>query len=230
MPDAILITRPEPGASATAARLLAAGLHPVVAPFLTIRPHPARLPPPTRVQAVLAASGNAVTLLPAAYHGLTLLTVGDATAARASAAGFTAVHSASGDAAALAALAAARLDPADGPVLVAVGCGQSTVLAIELRRRGFRVQRRVVYTAASVTRFPAEADMAIGGGLRAALFFSTETAESFVHLLPRRLDSALSGADALAIGAAAAAVLRHLPWRSVRVAVRPTQDGVLALL
>ncbi len=230
MPDAILITRPEPGASATAARLLAAGMDPVVAPFLVIRSITARLPPPGALQAVLVASGNAVDRIAPTYHALTLLTVGDATALRAAQAGFTTIHSANGDAASLAALASAQLDPEAGPLLLATGQGQSTILAADLRRRGFRVLRRVVYTATSVARFPAAAHTAIGNGLRAAMFFSTETAETFAHLLPRGLAPALAGTEALAIGEAAGAALRHLPWRAVRVAVSPTQDGVLALL
>lgn len=230
MPDLILITRPEPGASQTAGQIRAAGLQPVVAPFLTIHQRPGHLPPAAQVQAVLAASGNAVEALPAAYHDATLLTVGDATARRAARAGFTAVHSAASDAAGLAALAAARLDPASGPLLLAAGQGQSAALAADLRRRGFRVQRRVVYTAARVACFPPAASAALGDGLRAATFFSADTARAFASLLPRGLESALGGADALAIGEAAAAAVQHLPWRAVRVAVRPTQDGVLALL
>jgi hypothetical protein len=36
--------------------------------------------------------------------------------------------------------------------------------------------------------------------------------------------------DALAIGEAAAVALQALPWRRIRVAARPTQDAMLALL
>jgi uroporphyrinogen-III synthase len=230
LPDAILITRPEPGASETAARLLAAGLHPVVAPFLSVRLNPVTLPPLSGLQAVIVASGNAVAALPEVYRGLTLLAVGDATAARAMDAGFTAVQSADGDAVALAALAAQRLDPAAGALLLAAGQGQSRTLASDLRRHGFRVHRRAVYTTTRVRHFPAAASEAIRDGLRAAMFFSAETARAFVRLLPTALIPALAGVDALTIGAAAAEAVRHLPWRDVRVAVRPTQDGVLALL
>lgn len=230
MPDAVLITRPDPGATATAARLRLVGLHPVVASFLIVQGRVGVLPHPGMVQAVLAASGNAVDHLPPSYHELPLLTVGDATATRATRAGFTDVASANGDAAALAAFATARLNPASGPLLLAAGGKQSIALTADLRRRGFRVQRRVVYTAKRVTRFPDAATVAIERGLRAVMFFSTETAEAFAYLLPRHLVPALAGTDALAIGEAAAAALRHLPWRAVRVALRPTQDGVLALL
>ncbi len=230
MPDAILITRPEPGASETASRLIAAGLHPVVAPFLAVRPLAATLPPSDGLQAVIVASGNAVAALPEAYRGLTLLAVGDATAARAAHAGFTTVLSANADAAGLANLAARRLNPAAGPLLLACGQGQSRILASDLRGHGFRVHRRAVYTTTRVRHFPEAASEAIRDGLRAAMFFSAETARAFVRLLPTALIPALAGVDALAIGAAAADAVRHLPWRNVRVAVRPTQDEVLALL
>ncbi len=229
-PRTVLVTRPEPGAGATAARLTADGWQAVVAPLLTVTPRVARLPPPGTLVAVLAASGNAAEAMPASHHGLPLLAVGDATAARARAAGFGTVHSAAGDAEALAALAARTLDPARGSVLLACGLGQGTRLAALLRRHGFRVHRRTVYIARGVRRFPPAAVAALGEGLHAALFFSAETARVFARLLPRRLLPALAGVEALVIGADAAAALQHLPWRGVRVAVRPTQDGVLALL
>jgi hypothetical protein len=40
----------------------------------------------------------------------------------------------------------------------------------------------------------------------------------------------LADVTALAIGPRAAEVLKVLPWREVRVALRPTQDELLALL
>ncbi len=225
----MLVTRPEPGASVTAARLQAEGWRPVVAPFLAVRSVCVPLPHPAQVQAVVAASGNAVAL-PGAYHGLPLLAVGNATAARARAAGFRQVRSADGDAAALTELAVRTLDPAHGPLLLATGRGQGMALARGLRRSGFAVRRRAIYAAAPVRRFPAQAAEAVANGLQAALFFSTETAHAFVHCLPNSLRTCLRCTDAAVIGQGAAEALRHLPWRAVRVAVRPTQDEVLALL
>ncbi len=225
----MLVTRPEPGAAATAARLDLAGFHPVVTPLLRIRPCRLPLPPASGLQAVVAASGNALGL-PEVYHALPLLAVGEATASRARAAGFTRVHSADGDADDLAALAARLLSPGDGAVLLAAGRGQGTGLARAMRQHGLTVQRRAVYAASGVRRFPPAAATALQDGVHAALFFSAESARVFVRLLPRSLQSSLQNTQALAIGSAAADVLGLLPWRSVRVAVRPTQDGVLALL
>lgn len=231
MKDLVLVTRPEPGASRTAARLAALGWRPVMAPCLNVRVVAARLPAPERVQAGLVASGNAVAGLPREWRGVRLLAVGDATAERARAAGFDRVESAAGDAAALAEAAAQCCDPAGQPLLLAAGRGQGRALAADLRRRGFRVLRRTVYASTPVSVFPDAATRALESGeVRAALFFSTDTARAFAGLLPATLLPALAGVAALTIGRPVAGALDHLPWRHVRVAVRPTQDDVLALL
>jgi uroporphyrinogen-III synthase len=224
----VLITRPEPGASDTARRIAALGLLPILAPCLTIEPLPVRLPP--GLQAVLVSSGNAIPALPGALHGLPLLAVGDATAARAQAAGFRHVESADGDAAALGVLAAERC-PEHASLLLATGQGQGGGLAADLRRRGFRVHRRVVYAARPVVRLPGPAREALmAGGLRAALFLSAETARAFIRVLPAALHPAMATVDALAIGQPAALALQQLPWRRVRVSAKPTLDSVLAML
>ena len=223
------MTRPEPGAAATARALCARGLRPVVVPFLAIRPLACRLP--EHAQAVLATSGNALAEPLPALHAVPLFAVGDATASRAQEAGFREVASAGADARALAELVAARCDPASGPLLLLAGRGHGSVLAANLRGRGFSVLRRAVYASLPVTEFPSQAAVAIdAGGLRAALFFSAETARAFVRTLPNRMRGAISGVDALAIAPPARAALAVLPWRAVRVALHPTQDELLALL
>ena len=225
----MLVTRPEPGAAATAARLAECGYTPLLAPFLTVRRCAVPLPRAASVQAIIAASGNA-TALPASYQALTLLAVGHATAARARSAGFTKVESADGDALALSALARRLLNPADGPLLLVTGRGQGTNLAKALRTEGFAVHRRATYAACAIRRFPPQAADAIRGGLHAALFFSAETARTFARLLPQGLRHQLSRTDAVVMSPGVAVALQHLPWRALRVALRPTQDGVLALL
>ncbi len=200
-----------------------------MAPFLTVRPVHTALPPPDRLQAVIVASGNALDL-PPSYRALKLLTVGHATAARARVAGFAAVYSADGDAGSLAALAGSMLHPAAGALLLAAGRGQSTALARALRQRGFAVHRRAVYAASNIGHFPPAATEVLAADLHAALFFSAETARAFARLLPPALRPRLARSIAAAIGPGAAEAVQHLPWRAVRVAVRPTQDEVLALL
>jgi uroporphyrinogen-III synthase len=231
-PAIVLTTRPEPGATETAARVEAMGLTPIVAPVLVIRPLPVHLPPPGRIAAVLLPSGNAVDPLPAPYRGLPLLTVGAATAKRARQAGFTDVASADGDAPALAALVRTRFEPGDGTLLLPAGRGQSLTLAGELRASGFRVARRVVYAAEPVDALPEAAKQAlIGDRPLAVLFFSAETARCFMRLVRAEgIDDRLHGRDAVAIGAKAGEALKGGGWARVRVAGKPTQDDMLALL
>jgi uroporphyrinogen-III synthase len=227
----VLITRPEPGASDTAARIAAMGLIPVVAPLLEIQPFPILLPP-GRIAAVLLSSGNAVDALPANCRSLPLLTVGAATARRAEHAGFTNIQSADGDAVALASLVRAHIRPKEGTLLLASGRGQSLTLAANLRASGYRVARRVVYAANPVPRLPEPARVALlDQQTRTVLLFSTETARHFVRLVRRAgLLDALAGQEAITIGPQAAMALIDLPWARIRVAAKPTQDEMLALL
>ena len=227
----VLITRPAAEAEATAALVRAKGFVPVVAPMLRVMT--ARLAWPARYQGILVTSGNALDCI-SAVAGLggqaPLFAVGDATAARARALGFGRVHSAGSDAAGLAALVRQQCPPGTELLLVA-GAGQGHGLASTLRAEGFRVARRVGYTARPVGRMPMAAGAALrGGGLRAALFLSAETARAFVKVTPERLHAALGEVEALAIGAAAADALALLPWRRVRVSLSPTLEQVLALL
>jgi uroporphyrinogen-III synthase len=229
-PDGILVTRPQPGADETAARLAAMGFAAVLAPMLTIAPR--TLTTKLRPQAVLITSGNALAALPEALRGTRLLAVGDATAARARAAGFTMVHSAARDAAALAELAVRVCAPSGPPLLLASGEGQGHALAAMLRERGFRVVRRGAYAASPVATLPPAARSAlVARTLRAALFFSPLTARVFVNVLLRSQPAAtVAGIDALAISRATEVVLRPLPWRHIHVASSPTQDELLTLL
>lgn len=226
--NGVLVTRPEPGASETARRLLALNRIPVLAPLLRIRA--LGLAPPRGIGAILVTSGNAIASLPASLHGTPLLAVGNATAHRAQAAGFARVVSADGDAAALAALTR-QVCPPGTALLFATARRQGAPLAAALRVQGFVVHRRAVYAANRVARMPPAAMQALqDGSLAAAMFLSADTARAFVHLLPSQLLSVLAGIDALAIGEPAAEVLRVLPWRRVLVSAKPTQDSILALL
>jgi uroporphyrinogen-III synthase len=227
--DAILITRPEPGAGETAIRIAAMGFEPVLAPALGIELTGGLLP---AAAVVLATSGNALAPCFPAFRDFPIYTVGDATASRARGMGFSRVVSAAGDAVALAALVVRERLPSEGALLLASGQGQGLSLAVALRQAGFRVLRRAVYRAVPARALPIAAiDALRAGQIRAALFFSAETARIFVRLVQRAgISETVRPVEALAIGAAAGVALQALPWRRVGVAAKPTQDAMLALL
>jgi uroporphyrinogen-III synthase len=228
----VLVTRPEPGASATASVLEELGHVPVLAPCLTIERPPPRLPPPEQISAVLITSGQALPSLPESFHQHPLLAVGDATAERAREAGFTTVISASGRAEDLAALVIQRCDPKAGFLLLACGAGQSIILAKTLRKAGFMVHRRVVYISRPVPGLTAAARHLLETGkANRALFFSPETARRFVAIIRReKLEHKIRPIIAIAISAAAAAALRVLPFAEIRTAMAPDQPHMLAML
>ncbi len=102
----VWITRAQPGAEATAARLRALGCEPVVAPLLAVRPLAGALLDLTDVSTLAFTSANGVQTFAArsGERNFAVFAVGEGTAAAARTAGFHDVRSAHGDVAALAAL------------------------------------------------------------------------------------------------------------------------------
>jgi uroporphyrinogen-III synthase len=217
------VTRPEPGASATAARLTALGHRPILAPCLMITPRTPKWP--AAPAAIVITSGQAIAALPAAYRGLPVFCVGDATAARLREAGFDSVLSAAGDAGDLFRLIAAHRLP--GGHLLAAGERHGQQLARQLREAGISVVRRAVYGAAPAKTLGDEARAAlVAAAVDAALFYSAETVRAFARLAPPRTELVA----AFALSEAVAAPLRGLPWRAIHVALSPTEADLLALI
>ncbi|MCR0983468.1 uroporphyrinogen-III synthase [Roseomonas populi] len=228
---ACLITRPEPGASATAARVAALGWRPVIAPALVLTPLPIEPVPGARA-ALLPSAAAIPALADACPPDLPVLAVGEGTADAARAAGFRDVAAASGDATSLASLAASRLDPSAGPVLLAAGEGYGDELAADLLSRGFDVIRRDAYAAAESAVLPPEAHAALRAGeVRAALFLSPRSARVALSLLRAAgLCGAATDIRALALSGRVARAASGLPWKGLDVAPRPDQDALLDLL
>ena len=228
-----LVTRPREEAEALAAALAARGIGALVEPMMEIS-FLAGAIDLAGAQAVLCTSANGVRALARASgeRAMPLLAVGDATAARARAAGFADVASAGGDAADLARLAAMRLFPRNGRLVHVCGSMAAGDLAGALRSRGFAVERRVLYEARPVAALSAAAF----GALQArqidfALFFSPRTAAIFTRLAEAvGVVPHCAAIAALSISAAADRRLAELPWRERHVARRPEQSALLDLL
>lgn len=228
----VLVTRPAGEAGPFAARLSAAGWRPILWPLLEIAPT-GEPPDLADAQAALLTSANAARAVAGRLVNLRprALCVGAATARAAEAAGFAAeTPGAAGDGAALAAWAAARLDPADGPLVFLRGAEIAGDPAGDLRAAGFTVREQVVYAARPATAAPPAVDAALREGtVDAAAFFSPRAAATFAALsAPWR--AALAGASAAAISPAAARPLSGLGFARVTAAARPDAAAVEALL
>ena len=181
------------------------------------------------VAAVLATSANGVRALlrRTDRRDIPLFGVGPQTTQEARAAGFSRVENADGDAASLAEAVPRWLQP-DAGALVHV-CGKETAgdLAERLGASGYLVRREILY-AVEALKLPQEAEAALGAGeIDAALFFSPRSARIF---LEQAAGLKLAAVAALCISPATAAMLPQGRFAAIRIAARPNQDALLALL
>lgn len=216
----VAITRPLPDAERTAERVRAMGAEPVPAPLLTIVPC-AYDTNVENVQALLFTSANGVRAFPGArrWRAKRVLTVGDATAEAARAAGFAHVRAAEGDVASLAALAKATLDPGAGPLVHIGGEHLAGDLAGSLRSAGFTVERRIAYTARAVSAPPP----VLSQGLDIVLFHSARAAETFVALGAPNAEKLTAACLSQAVADAAA----KAPWARIIVSPAPREEALL---
>ncbi len=231
----VVITRPREDAALLAGRLAEQDVKALVEPMLDIVPRSLDAPLDLEgVQAILVTSANGVRALAQASsrRDLPLLAVGLASAEAAEACGFAEVCAASGDVAALAALACVRLRPDAGPLVHAAGDHIARDLAGALGAEGFAVRREVLYEARAATALSVGLRTSLTArDLDAVLFFSPRSADTFVTLLNAAgLAQSAASLDALCLSDAVAQAAGGVAWRRVAVAERLDQKAVLALL
>jgi uroporphyrinogen-III synthase len=230
----VLITRPHDDASQTAQLLEARGYAVEVEPMLAVLPVVAPVLETDGIQAVLFTSANGARAMSSASKAreTPVFTVGDASAAEARRLGYTQVHSAKGDVASLAALVAEVCDPAAGPLLHVAANVVAGDLQDLLEKHGFAVRKACLYESRTAVALSPELTEALKTGrIDAALFFSPRTAETFVTLAKNAgVDGDLGRISAYALSPAVADKLRTVSWRALRVADRPDQEALLAIL
>jgi uroporphyrinogen-III synthase len=148
-----------------------------------------------------------------------VLTVGDATAQAARAAGFADVRSADGDVSALAALARRTLAPDAGKLVHIGGDHIAGDLAGELRAAGFTIERRIAYAArAAITAPPG-----LLQPLDIVLFHSARAAEAFMQLGAPNADKLTAACMSEAVARAAG----KSRWARIIVSPAPREDALL---
>jgi uroporphyrinogen-III synthase len=146
----VWITRAEPGAARTAARLRDMGFEPIIAPLLAFEHLTPPVPDLAPFTALAFTSINGVTAFAALTprRDLPVFAVGDATAQAARDAGFADVRSASGDLHALARLIAS--ERSDGVLLVPqaeIPAGDFDAALVAADARNVSIQPLIVYRA-----------------------------------------------------------------------------------
>ena len=217
----VWVTRAQPGATRTAARLVDMGLEPVIAPLIVLRPLTPALPDASRFDGLVFTSRNGVAAF-AGLHptealcALPVFTVGTATAEAARSAGLARVMSADADVQALADLIRAE---ARGARLLHPGALQPAGdLGGALAGVSQVVSLPVYEAVASDLPPPADFDIVLIHSPRAA------------RELSARLPDALAGRIVVAISAAAAAPLRDLGFAAVHIAETPDETGLFDAL
>jgi len=226
-----LVTRPREEAGSLAAALAERGVDTVIEPMMEIHHRATLMPDLADVQAILCTSANGARALAriTGERDLPLLAVGDATASRAGAEGFTNVASAGGTVADLVRLVVARLRPQGGRLLHVAGEVVAGDLADALRARGFTIDRIVLYDARPIAALSEPTVRALcSGTIDFALFFSPRTAAIFVELAKGAgLAAYCRAITAVSISPAADAALSALSWHDRQVAEKPRQGAML---
>jgi uroporphyrinogen-III synthase len=204
----LLILRPEPGASETAARARELGLDPIVAPLFEIRGVQAGPVNAADYDAVLLTSANGARHAPPGLTGLPCFAVGEGTAAAARQSGFADVRVGPADGASAAAMTAAA-----GMKRVLHPCGREH---LPVTAAGVAIERRVVYSAEPTAPQPFE-------GPAVAMIHSPRAGRRFAELAGDKSSIVVAAISAAAAEAAGAG------WAATRVAAAPRDQALLEL-
>jgi uroporphyrinogen-III synthase len=231
----ILVTRPQPGSTQTAAALKERGHEPIIAPLFQIEILSQVDLDAGPWTAILITSTNAmrgIAHLPRrdGWRAMPIFAVGDRTAKAARDQGFTHVTSASGNVDDLVNLVAARLSlPAR--LLYLSGEERSGDLAGALRAKNFTVDVVVVYRMIVARTLPEPAALAIRDGVDGVLHFSRHSAEAFLNAASNAglLEIALAKPVHYCLSSQVAEPLRAAGAANFRIAARPDEASLIEL-
>jgi uroporphyrinogen-III synthase len=231
----LIITRPQPDAEALQRKLEVRGHRTMVAPLLDIRMGAQRAIPNRPYQAVLLTSANGARALvnhPAQRRlaGIVALAVGPQSKAAAHAAGFTEVVEAEGDIGSVITQTEKELDPRRGPLLYLSGEETSGDLEGVLRKRGFEIDRVIMYAAVPARELPAGIVQVIKRRtVDGVLLYSRRTAQVWVKCIAAaELGSYMDRIVHFCLSGAVASVI-PTSW-SIRAAANSSEQSMFELI
>ena len=229
----MLVTRPEPDAQSSLARLRALDIEAVASPLMERITLDVSLPPADGFAAVVLTSANAVRTLVdrdvvAQYAHLPVLAVGDRTAREAERAGFSRVSSAAGSLGDL--VNAIGLSGLKGPLFYPTGKHQSADLSKALAPMGVMVATAKVYDMVAIAALPtAILDALRDGGIDAVLVYSRRTAEIFAQLAQGLERSQRQRLAMLCMSEVVAEPLLEAHFNRISLADRPEEEAMMVL-
>ncbi|KAA3451211.1 uroporphyrinogen III synthase [Mesorhizobium sp. SARCC-RB16n] len=231
----VLVTRPEPGASRTARKLEEMGFEPLLLPLTETMALPVDAKAvPDDVAAVAITSANAVRHAPgdlvAALSHLPCHAVGKRTAEAARKAGFLSVSEGPGDAEALAEGMAIAFS---GKTIIYL-CGRVRFPAFEQKLEAAHVHVHAVETYDTLAvSYSDEAILPLisGQAVDAVLLYSAKAAAAMRVLASRpAMQKAFEKTQVFVLSARIATAFGASAGKAIRVAARPDEEALLALL
>lgn len=234
----VLVTRPQPSAAATAARLKTLGHDAVVLPVMQAV-HKAQsafdaLAAPysaiaiTSAEAIRALTPRKAEL--ASHLQAPVYCVGPATAEATRRIGFQTIVTGTGTGAVLAQIIEAAATDLSGGLVYLAGWPRSPAFEAGLKAAGIACRTAETYRMSAIAYAPGTVEMLLQSPVPdVVLLYSHETARHFFALLSPAMANALAGARLICLSAH---VANAIPpgFGPVAVAVEPSEDALLALL
>ena len=230
----MLITRAQEDSELVALALDSMGIESLISPVITIVRTAVTVPIVSDFQAIVITSRNAIDVIRLLNpeHSPPIYCVGDRTAELVARAGFLNVYSAAGSNEDLSVLINRKLVPEAGKILYLCGRDTSGEFESGLKKKGFRIEKKIAYEAqANQTLNRAAVDAFRANQISGVFLFSPRSAIIFVELLKREeLEEFVHKIDAYCLSDAVACEAHRLNWNRVSVAKRPAQSELLALV
>lgn len=223
----VIVTRAEPGASETMARLKAMDLSAIASPMLSLARLKADLPDLSAVQHLVFTSANGVRFFTEAstLRAAKAWCVGPSTAAAAREAGFAAVYEGAGDAAALAADILVALPEGTAGVLHVANEAAAGELVARLKQGGIPADFLALYETRPSEDLTQDAEAALAAGPVCVLIHSAKAAAAFAWAA-----GGLEHAIIVAISEAAVRPLEGREVAAIHIADAPNEDALLSVL
>ena len=225
----VWITRGEPGATATAARLAKLGFDPIIAPLLSFMDLDADLKiGPDEALAFTSVKGVERAAALTTQRHSPVFAVGDVTAEAARAAGFKSVASAGGDVLALAALIIdAR--PKGGVLHTAARQTAGDLVGV-LTQAGVKARKLAAYETAALATLPDRVATVLASSRLCALLIHSPKAGQAAAACFEGCGFALDGVAVFGLSLACVAPLGRVGLKRLAAPSIPTEDALMAML